>query len=336
MAPGVERGHGNAGTLSNSGSISGLNAYGVTVYGGNIIGALGNSNSGQIGIQSNQGRITTSSVNDSSADLVLTISGIARFGQATVPHAVSSLGGLSSLRIASLTREAKLPVLQAPIWQGQDLPQSPLNYVEILLNIGFAKAEGLAVMINAWRMLFTLSAPQLRLFDHASTVLLASRDLPLRRALIGTGSRSPPWHPSLPRDALVAANRPAATGTRPRPASDARSRQGVMSVTVEGDPQRASGTATVGLDWGLETFATVVGDDRPWRRIQNRLGSPYSGHRTVRISVLTQKPSGRNWLAMDGSADPSGAAKPDVSSMWGSAEKALKRASAWWRLRRKL
>jgi transposase len=31
-----------------------------------------------------------------------------------------------------------------------------------------------------------------------------------------------------------------------------------MSVTVEGEPQRASGTATVGLDWGLETFATVV------------------------------------------------------------------------------
>jgi putative transposase len=31
-----------------------------------------------------------------------------------------------------------------------------------------------------------------------------------------------------------------------------------MSVTVEGHPQRASGTATVGRDWGLETFATVV------------------------------------------------------------------------------
>ena len=96
MAPGVERGHGNAGTLSNSGSISGLNAYGVNVYGGNIIGALGNSNSGQIGIQSNQGRITTSSVNDSSADLVYSADGNA-YSNATITGA--AIPTASTLRI---------------------------------------------------------------------------------------------------------------------------------------------------------------------------------------------------------------------------------------------
>ena len=34
-----------------------------------------------------------------------------------------------------------------------------------------------------------------------------------------------------------------------------------FSVTVECSPDRASGNKAVGVDWGLETFATVVDSD---------------------------------------------------------------------------
>jgi UDP:flavonoid glycosyltransferase YjiC (YdhE family) len=84
------------------------------------------------------------------------------------------------------------PVLQAPIWQGQTPSAPPSNYAEILLHNGFMEADGLSGLVNGWRNLFTLTKPQLVIFDHAPTALLASRGLSLSRALIGTGFCSPP------------------------------------------------------------------------------------------------------------------------------------------------
>jgi hypothetical protein len=60
------------------------------------------------------------------------------------------------------------------------------------ISIGFNDAEGLRSMINAWRNLLNLTSPQLMIFDHAPTALLASRGLQMPRALMGTGFFSPP------------------------------------------------------------------------------------------------------------------------------------------------
>ncbi len=42
-----------------------------------------------------------------------------------------------------------------------------------------------------------------------------------------------------------------------------------LSVTVECNPQRASGTLAMGLDWGLETFATVCSSDEKTQLVAN-------------------------------------------------------------------
>ena len=95
-------------------------------------------------------------------------------------------------RVASLAQNTGLPLLQAPVWQGAVRAEQPLNYAEILLGFGFMDAGGLSSMVNAWRNLIILAAPQLLIFDHAPTALLASRGLLVSRALFGTGFYSPP------------------------------------------------------------------------------------------------------------------------------------------------
>jgi hypothetical protein len=93
---------------------------------------------------------------------------------------------------ASLMRDGSVPLLQAPLWQGSQQGEPPRNYAEIMRYYGFRDEGGLANLLNAWRNLFTLTAPALIIFDHAPTALLAARGMPLARALIGTGFCSPP------------------------------------------------------------------------------------------------------------------------------------------------
>lgn len=95
-------------------------------------------------------------------------------------------------RVATIAKEAEFPLLQAPLWPETPSTSPPLTYAEILLSFGFNDAEALRSMINAWRNLLLLTAPDLMLFDHSPTALLASRELGFPRALIGTGFFSPP------------------------------------------------------------------------------------------------------------------------------------------------
>ena len=95
-------------------------------------------------------------------------------------------------RVATLVKGAEFPLLQAPIWSETPSTTPPLTYAEILLSFGFNDAEALRSMFNAWRNLLLLTAPDLMIFDHSPTALLASRELPFPRALIGTGFFSPP------------------------------------------------------------------------------------------------------------------------------------------------
>jgi len=69
---------------------------------------------------------------------------------------------------------------------------TPRSFPHILHNAGFADADELRTMVNAWRNLFDYVRPDLIVFDHAPTALVAARGLPARKALIGTGFFCPP------------------------------------------------------------------------------------------------------------------------------------------------
>ncbi len=85
-------------------------------------------------------------------------------------------------------------LLQAPLWLPAipGLPKMPVSYTELICQFGFLNQPGLTGLVKGWRELYALVKPDLILADHSPTALLASRGLPFRRCLIGTGFCSPP------------------------------------------------------------------------------------------------------------------------------------------------
>ena len=94
---------------------------------------------------------------------------------------------------ASVFRRAGVRLLQAPLCSGaaRRFP-GPVNYAQFLANTGFGNDGGLFARASAWRNLFLMLRPDVVVFDHSPTALLASRGLPMRRALIGSGFCCPP------------------------------------------------------------------------------------------------------------------------------------------------
>ena len=108
-------------------------------------------------------------------------------------HNVSFALGNTRLAAEVLTREA-FPFVQAPVVRSAapDLPPEPASYPEILFHFGFADAALLTAAVRAWRELYRELAPELIVFDHAPTALLAARDTGIPRVVFGTGFASPP------------------------------------------------------------------------------------------------------------------------------------------------
>jgi hypothetical protein len=69
---------------------------------------------------------------------------------------------------------------------------SPRSFAQILHNIGFDDENGLASLVTSWRNLYQLIKPDLVIFDHSPTALLAAREIPARRIVLGTGFFIPP------------------------------------------------------------------------------------------------------------------------------------------------
>jgi len=92
-----------------------------------------------------------------------------------------------------------IPVLQAPVWLKPDILRGRLytisSYADNLAAFGFADAEDLSAMVEAWDTLLGLIKPDLVIADHSPTLCLAAYGaIPL--AIIGNGYTVPPVHSS--------------------------------------------------------------------------------------------------------------------------------------------
>jgi len=94
----------------------------------------------------------------------------------------------------------RIEYLQAPLWLTpvRGLPPD-LNFTETLYRFGFLKPDGLLSMARAWRALWALLQPELMLFDHAPTALLAARGFDVPRLIVGNSFAVPPQLRPLPR-----------------------------------------------------------------------------------------------------------------------------------------
>lgn len=100
----------------------------------------------------------------------------------------------------ALLAQRGVKCLQAPVHRGAVANpfQNPLTYVHILHNCGYDNPERLRGLVQGWRSLFERARPDLTVFDHAPTAILASRDFPFRRVGLGTGFYIPPDRYPLP------------------------------------------------------------------------------------------------------------------------------------------
>jgi UDP:flavonoid glycosyltransferase YjiC (YdhE family) len=86
------------------------------------------------------------------------------------------------------------PLLRSPA----RVNPSPLNFSDVLLNLGFDDRRGLAGALRAWRCLFELLAPDVIVADYAPTALIASRAAGIRRVTVGSGFSLPVMQEPLP------------------------------------------------------------------------------------------------------------------------------------------
>ncbi|MDY6874276.1 MAG: glycosyltransferase [Chloroflexota bacterium] len=80
-------------------------------------------------------------------------------------------------------------VYQAPVWlyKTPNVNSPPANFAEILILFGYLNTNNLSGMVAGWRCLYEQLQPDLVLFDHSPTALLAARSFSFKKALFGSG-----------------------------------------------------------------------------------------------------------------------------------------------------
>jgi UDP-N-acetylglucosamine:LPS N-acetylglucosamine transferase len=97
-------------------------------------------------------------------------------------------------------------------------PMKPtLSLAQVMHNTGFHAARNLTGRIHAWRALYALLKPDLLVFDHSPTAVLAARGLHIPRIALGTGFGIPPARYPMPyfageADAALKASEDQVTG----------------------------------------------------------------------------------------------------------------------------
>jgi UDP:flavonoid glycosyltransferase YjiC (YdhE family) len=91
------------------------------------------------------------------------------------------------------------PLLQAPVWQARSrgMPD-PVSYPELLFRFGYLDPKALTPMVRAWQGLLHSAEPELVLFDHAPTALVAAQGMVIQRIIIGNTFTVPPLTSPMP------------------------------------------------------------------------------------------------------------------------------------------
>ncbi|MGB7327925.1 MAG: hypothetical protein WBD31_23825, partial [Rubripirellula sp.] len=92
-------------------------------------------------------------------------------------------------RVEPFFEASQVEIVQAPAKLSTPVPfvSNPPTYGHILLNLGYEDVTALTQHVAAWRDILTSLNPDLIVFDHSPTAILASRGLSARQASIGTG-----------------------------------------------------------------------------------------------------------------------------------------------------
>jgi UDP:flavonoid glycosyltransferase YjiC (YdhE family) len=101
---------------------------------------------------------------------------------------------LRDLSLANLISETcRAACFQAPIKISPVVNpiKEPLTYAHILHNIGFADLGVLNGLVEGWRALFKAIKPDLVMFDHSPTALLAARGYDFKKMHMGNGFTIP-------------------------------------------------------------------------------------------------------------------------------------------------
>jgi hypothetical protein len=96
--------------------------------------------------------------------------------------------------VESLLGDLGVSYLQAPVKTARSGDRIDLlrTFAHILHNSGHSDPGELRAMVLAWQNLFEFVRPDLILFDHSPTALLAARPRKVKRAVFGTGFCCPP------------------------------------------------------------------------------------------------------------------------------------------------
>ncbi len=96
-------------------------------------------------------------------------------------------------RAAKIYARLGVRLLQSPAKsEGPCFFRRGSSFAHLLANVGFGTFAEIFGLVDAWRNLFELVQPDLIVFDHSPTALLAARGFPARRVLIGSGYCCPP------------------------------------------------------------------------------------------------------------------------------------------------
>lgn len=108
-------------------------------------------------------------------------------------------------------RKQSVPILQAPVWTFPVQADRPvICLADVLMMKGWLYDTTLRNLVNAWQGLLDLVQPDIVVCEYAPTLLLALRDSPIPRVIMGTGFAEPvpgtpmvDWRPGQPKDDIV-------------------------------------------------------------------------------------------------------------------------------------